>query len=562
MCEKIICEKADQQKNMLITEILARNARLYGKKTALIEREPEKNHRDEITWNDFDSRANQIANYLIKKGIGKNDKVVHLMMNCLDWLPFYFGILRTGALAVPLNFRFEADTIFTCSELAQAKFLVFGPEFKGRIDLIKSKLDGFVQEFIFVGEKEEKPNYAVWYKDLLENSESDDPKTDILLTDDAALYFTSGTTGDPKAVLLTHRNLEFSCYIENHHHGQTHDDCFLCIPPLYHTGAKMHWFGNFIVGARSVILKGIEPRWILEAISEEQVTVVWLLVPWALDILFAIESGELRLSRFNLDQWRLMHIGAQPVPSSLIKEWQKIFPHHQYDTNYGLTETTGPGCVHLGLGNTRKVGAIGVPGFDWEIKLVDSDFNEVKEGEPGELAVKGPGVMKEYYKNETATSEVLIDGWLLTGDIARVDDEGFIWLVDRKKDVIITGGENIFPVEIEDFLQGHEKIKDVAVIGIPSTRLGEIAAAIVEVKSDCTLTRTELIDYCKSLPRFKRPRRVIFGSVPRNPTGKIEKPKLREQYTGNREAFKFNGRGKEEEQPIRWGRRKTDRKRT
>ena len=152
----------------------------------------------------------------------------------------------------------------------------------------------------------------------------------------------------------------------------------------------MHWFGNFMVGAKAVILKGIEPRWILEAISEEQVTVVWLLVPWALDLLFAIESGDLKLKNYSLDQWRLMHIGAQPVPPSLIKEWMKIFPHHQYDTNYGLTESTGPGCVHLGMENMHKVGAVGLPGFDWEHKIVDSRLNPVPKGEPGELLVKGP----------------------------------------------------------------------------------------------------------------------------------------------------------------------------
>lgn len=522
---------------MIITEILARNARLYANKTALIEREPEVNRREEITWAEFDKQSNQVANFLIQKGIGKGDKVAHLMMNCIEWLPIYFGILRAGALAVPLNFRFDGKTISRCVDLAEAKLIFFGPEFLERVKQEKRDLDKHIKDYIFVGNQKLKPADAIGYGDLFKSSESFDPKIELELTDNAALYFTSGTTGDPKAVLLTHRNLEFSCFIENHHHGQTHDDCFLCIPPLYHTGAKMHWFGNFIVGAKSVILKGIEPRCILEAVSEENVTVVWLLVPWALDILFAIESGELKLTDFKLDQWRLMHIGAQPVPSSLIKEWKRIFPHHEYDTNYGLTETTGPGCIHLGLGNTEKVGAIGIPGFDWEVKIVDNDFCNVIQGEPGELAVKGPGVMKEYYKNDVATEEVLNDGWLLTGDIAKMDEEGFIWLVDRKKDVIITGGENIFPVEIEEFLQGHEKIKDVAVIGLPSTRLGEIAAAIIEAKPDSDLNRTELMEYCKTLPRFKRPRRIIFGNVPRNPTGKIEKPKLREQYTGKKEAF-------------------------
>jgi acyl-CoA synthetase (AMP-forming)/AMP-acid ligase II len=362
---------------------------------------------------------------------------------------------------------------------------------------------------------------------------------EIKITDEAALYFTSGTTGIPKATLLTQRNLEFACFLENLHHHQTHEDNFLCIPPLYHTGAKMHWFGNFIVGAKSVILKGIKPKWIMEAISQEKVTVVWLLVPWALDILFAIQSGEMKLKDYTLDQWRLMHIGAQPVPPTLIKEWKRIFPHHQYDTTYGLTECTGPGCVHLGMENMHKVGAIGLPGFDWEIKIVDDQLKPVAKGQPGELIVRGPGVMKEYYKNPEATRETLVDGWLLTGDVARQDEDGFIWLVDRKKDVIITGGENIYPVEIEDFLQAHPKIHDVAVIGLPSLRLGEIATAVIKAKAGEELTKEEIDAFCQTLPRYKRPRRIIFGDVPRNPTGKIEKPKLRKKYAGMTESFKI-----------------------
>jgi acyl-CoA synthetase (AMP-forming)/AMP-acid ligase II len=361
----------------------------------------------------------------------------------------------------------------------------------------------------------------------------------VSLCDEAALYFTSGTTGNPKPILLTHRNLEFACIIENRHHNQTHEDNFLCIPPLYHTGAKMHWFGNFIVGAKAVILKGIRPDWILEAVSEEQATIVWLLVPWAQDILIAIENGDVKLKDYNLKQWRLMHIGAQPVPPSLVKRWKEFFPHHDYDTNYGLSETTGPGCVHLGMENLHKVGSIGIPGFDWECKIVDNDMKQVPHGEPGELMVKGPGVMKAYYKNPEATKNALIDGWLLTGDIARYDEDGFIWLVDRKKDVIITGGENIFPVEIEDFLMDNDKVQDVAVIGVPDERLGEIVTAIIKVKPGKTLTEEEVLVFCEGLPRYKRPRKVIFDDVPRNPTGKIEKPKLRKKYGGTSETFKI-----------------------
>jgi acyl-CoA synthetase (AMP-forming)/AMP-acid ligase II len=522
---------------MLITEILARNARMYGRETALIERAPEIGRREEITWETFDSQASAIARALMARGIRKGDRVVHLMMNGIQWLPAYFGILRTGAWAVPLNFRFVARTIANCTHTAEARAFIFGEDFIERVETIRDKIISSVQTFIFAGPEEMRPSWAESLDQLIADHPGIDPNVPIDICDDAALYFTSGTTGTPKATRLTHRNLEHACYVENRHHNQTHADNFLCIPPLYHTGAKMHWFGNFIAGARAVILKGIEPRWILEAISEERVTIVWLLVPWALDLLFAIQSGDLKLKDYNIDQWRLMHIGAQPVPSSLINQWHKFFPDHQYDTNYGLTESTGPGCVHLGIENNHKVGAIGVPGFDWEVRIVDDQMKPVPQGSPGELVVKGPGVMKEYYRNPEATADTIVDGWLLTGDVARQDNEGFIWLVDRKKDVVITGGENIYPVEIEDFLMGHPKIMDVAVIGLPSLRLGEIAAAIVNPKPGCELTQAEIEEFCTALPRYKRPRKVIFGDVPRNPTGKIEKPKLRKQYGGKAESF-------------------------
>ena len=517
---------------MLITEILARNARMYGNEIALVERNPAKNSRKEITWKEFDAEANRVANALLAKGIQKGDKVVHLMMNSIEWLPAYFGVLRTGAWVVPLNFRFSADDILYCSEIAEAKAFIYGEEFIDRVNPIKKTLDKTVADYIFVGPEDSKPEYAQQYTEFIAAA-SDEPLQEASdLNDSAALYFTSGTTGQPKAVLLSHRNLEHACYVENRHHNQTHEDNFLCIPPLYHTGAKMHWFGNFIVGARGVILKGIAPQMILEAVSEESITIVWLLVPWAHDILIAIENKDVNLDDYKLDQWRLVHMGAQPIPPSLINNWKKVFPHHDYDTNYGLTECTGPGCVHLGLENTHKVGAIGVPGFDWEYKVVDFDLNQVPHGEPGELLVRGPGVMKEYYKNPEATATTLKDGWLLTGDIARVDAEGFIWLVDRAKDIIITGGENIFPVEIESHVMGHSKVQDVGVIGLPDERLGEIVAAIIKAKPGQTLTEEEIAEYCEELPRYKRPRKIIFDEVPRSPTGKIEKPKLRKQHTG------------------------------
>jgi acyl-CoA synthetase (AMP-forming)/AMP-acid ligase II len=186
------------------------------------------------------------------------------------------------------------------------------------------------------------------------------------------------------------------------------------------------------------------------------------------------------------------------------------------------------------------VGAIGIPGFNWEFQIVDDKNHGVAQGTPGELIVRGPGVMQEYYKNPEATRETIKDGWLYTGDIAKLDEDGFIWLVDRKKDVIITGGENVYPVEIEDFLQNHESIQDVAIIGLPSLRLGEISTAIIKVKPGHELTAAEVKNYCTPLPRFKRPRKIIFADVPRNATGKIEKPKLRKIYAGAKESFQVD----------------------
>ena len=536
---------------MIITDFLERNAREFPNDVALVEINPEikedrrvtwkefeliepnpkTSYRREITWSVFNEKANRFANLLIQRGIQKGDKVAILMMNSLEWLPIYFGILKTGALAVPLNFRYSADEIEYCVNLAEVDVLVFSNAFIGRVEEIADRISKG-RLLMYVGEG--CPGFADDYNSFAANCSSQSPMVALTDEDYAAIYFSSGTTGFPKAILHKHKALLHSCMVEQNHHGQTKDDVFLCIPPLYHTGAKMHWFGSLISGGKAVLLKGTAPEFILEVASKEKCTIVWLLVPWAQDLLEAIESGKVNLDDYELDQWRLMHIGAQPVPQSLIKKWKSVFPNHQYDTNYGLSESIGPGCVHLGVENIHKVGAIGKAGFGWEIKIVDERRNTVEKGEVGELAVKGPGVMTCYYRDEKATNEVLADGWLFTGDMAQEDEDGFIFLVDRKKDVIISGGENLYPVQIEDFIRTNNNVHDVAVIGLPDKRQGEIAAAIIELKEGITMTVEEMDEFCKALPRYKRPRKIIFAEIPRNPTGKIEKPKLREKYGANR----------------------------
>ncbi len=536
---------------MPITELLERNVRDFPDDICLVEINPEvketrrvtwkeyelmepnptTHYRREITWHVMNEKANRFANLLISRGIKKGDKVAILLMNCLEWLPIYFGILKTGALAVPLNFRYAPDEIEYCVNLADVDILVFGPEFIGRVEEIAESISKNRLLF-YVGDN--CPTFAEDYTSMTMNCSSLSPNITLTDQDDAAIYFSSGTTGFPKAILHNHESLMHAARVEQMHHGQTKDDVFLCIPPLYHTGAKMHWFGSLISGGKAVLLRGTKPEYILDAVSKEKCSIVWLLVPWAQDILEAIESGKVNLSDYELSQWRLMHIGAQPVPPSLIKKWKEYFPNHQYDTNYGLSESIGPGCVHLGVDNIHKVGAIGKAGYGWEVKIVDENGQIVNKGDVGELCVKGPGVMTCYYHDEKATKEVLKDGWLYTGDMAQEDEDGFIFLVDRKKDVIISGGENIYPVQIEDFLRTNNAIHDVAVIGLPDHRLGEVTCAIIELKEGFVVTEEDINEFCMKLPRYKRPHKVIFTDIPRNPTGKIEKPKLREMYAGGR----------------------------
>ncbi|MBR4502292.1 MAG: acyl--CoA ligase [Clostridia bacterium] len=536
---------------MPVMEYLERNAQKCPDEVALVELNPEerdrrrmtwkefdliqpdvnKPYRREITWSVFNEKANRFANMLLSRGVGKGDKVAILMYNCLEWLPIYFGVLKTGAIAVPFNFRYDADEIVYCAELAEVDVIVFGDAFIGRIETNAERLS-HGRLLIFVGDN--CPSFAESYHELVADCSSKNPG--IHLTDDdfGAIYFSSGTTGFPKAILHKHLSLTQAAQMEAKHHLTGRDDCFLCIPPLYHTGAKFHWMGSLVACSKAVLLKGTRPETILKAVSDERCTIVWLLVPWAQDILDALDRGDLKLEDYHLSQWRLMHIGAQPVPPSLIKRWMEYFPDHQYDTNYGLSESTGPGCVHLGIGNIRKVGAIGVPGYRWECRIVDENGAEVKQGDVGELCVKGPGVMTCYYRNPEETAACLKDGWLFTGDMAMQDEEGFIYLVDRKKDVIVSGGENIYPVQIEDFIRRFDKVKDVAVIGLSDRRLGEKTAAVIEIKEGMTCTKEEIDQFCMGLPRYKRPKEVIFADIPRNATGKIEKPRLRERYGADR----------------------------
>ena len=514
---------------MDISEMLARNARMFPDGVALIERVPRKNLRSEVNWRELNDRVDRIANALTQKGVKKGDTVIQWMMNSTSWFTAYFGIIRTGAVVVPLNFRFTAKDFKHCMEVAEPEAMIIDEQFTSRV--IESGCRKISVIVNGTGTGEDMENLT----ELTARSSPEPFCTTIEPTDPCGLYFTSGTTGVPKPILLTHNNMEHAAIIEVVHQLRRSGDIFVILKPLYHTGDFIHWLSSLILGEPAVIQGDkITPEAIFRVMSEERGSVCMLLVPWIQDILGELEAGTLKKSDYDLTDWRLLLLGAQPVPPSLITRWKKEFPDMIFDENYGLTEGTGPQCLHLGIENEHKVGSIGKPGFNWEVKLVDDSGKDTPQGDVGEIVVRGNGVMKEYFKNPELTAGTIKEGWLYTGDLARMDSEGFYWIVDRKKDVIICGGENVYPTEVEEAIQTHPKIHDVAVIGLPDDRLGEIVTAVVKLKTnipESSETKNELSKFFEeNIARYKRPRRIIFDEVLRNPTGKLEKKEMRRKY--------------------------------
>jgi acyl-CoA synthetase (AMP-forming)/AMP-acid ligase II len=514
---------------MTIIDVITKFGRARPDDAAFVEIRPLTGSRSEITWAQFDERTDRIAGALIDAGVGKGEKVFLLGRNSINWLEVYFGVLKTGGWALPLNFRFTDDDLRYCANVAEPVAFIFDEEYAARIAGLRHGLPS-VKHYSVIGSGDGK---MATLEDLVARGFALPAGIGLNDEDDCALYFTSGTTGAPKPVLLRHKNLMCVATTEATNHEFVPSDRFLMMPPLYHL-AIGHLLGVMLAGGCSVLLtEQISPKYIIETMARERISTVFLLVPWAIDLVEVFDRGEIRIDEHDLSCLRLIFTGAQPVPPSLVQRLKGYFPTIPYGTTYGLSESSGPGIIHLNNVTERNVGAIGKPSLLWDARIVNDSGRDVRRGDVGEVIVKGNGVMKEYYKNPELTSGTVRDGWLYTGDLGRIDEEGFIYLVDRKKDLIISGGENIYPGEVEEIILRHPGVHDVALIGVPDQRLGEAVCAVIEPVAGETLTETMIAEYCEQhLPRYKRPRRIIFDHVPRNPTGKLEKPKLRKKYGG------------------------------
>ncbi|HUL22064.1 MAG TPA: class I adenylate-forming enzyme family protein, partial [Thermodesulfobacteriota bacterium] len=353
---------------MNITDLASRNARQHPDQIAFVEVRPLSKVRKVISWALFEERTNRLAHALLDRGIGKGQKVALLGRNSIHWLEAFFGIMKAGACAIPLNFRFTDEDIQYCMKISEPKAFVLDQEYVERTHAMRAALQTVTD---FIGISDEPLDRMATLESLMGGSTTSRTFVDIGDEDDCALYFTSGTTGAPKAVLHAHRSLMVAAITESTNHRWTSQDVNLMMAPLYHL-AIGHLLGGLIVGARNVLLvEQINPQVIMDTVAKERVTLAFLLVPWASDILQALDRGEIKLSDYDLSSWKLMYMGAQPIPPVLVRRWKTYFPEMQHDTTYGLSEGGGPGVVRLGMENEHKLGAIGKTGLIWDVRIVD-----------------------------------------------------------------------------------------------------------------------------------------------------------------------------------------------
>lgn len=523
---------------MNFSKYAAIHARHLSDKVCLIERTPSIGKRRTLTWKQFNDAINRVANYLAKEcDVKDGDQVMHLQNNSLEWLITYFAVIRLGATVVPMNFRFESSDVLYATEVCNPQVFLLGSEFLKVVQPIQEKLKT-VKNYICIGDT--VPDDMIDYAKVEAYEDLSDAMVDVPDNHDLAMMFTSGTTGKPKPVMHTHFSLKNTAVGNGMTYFVKKNDNYLMFLPLFHTGSMFLWLPFYTTGATGTILREYnDARYIFDALAEEKCTDVLFVVPIGIMVLNAIDKGTIKLADYDLSAWRYMEIGAQPVPFDIMKKLVKLLPCN-ISNIYGITEGGGGGTFNLYPENVlRKPGSIGKPTYGVEAKIVDWDNSELPAGSIGELVFSTERMMKEYHGNPEKTAATIQDGWLHTGDILKTDEEGFFYIVDRMKDMISSGGENIYPVEIEDALMDHPDIEDVACIGYPDDRLVEIVMAVVQLKAGKEMTEPELIEFAKTkLATYKIPRKVVFDKIPRSATGKVLKPALRKKYTGRKEAFK------------------------
>ena len=505
---------------MDVGQILTLTTNKFPERTAILFEEKR------FTYQQFNGRVNQLAHSLLKMGLKKGEKVASLLFNSNHFVEAYFATAKAGGIFTPINFRFAPEEVRYILNHSDARFFIFGEEFSGLVETIRPKLTK-VEFFISVRDGAVKGYLD--YEALLKESENTEPAVRLSEKDKCQLMYTSGTTGRPKGALITHGNILWNLINNIMGREDKEGEVSLVIGPLYHTAAlNNHFTVRVALAGTSILIKRFEPKRVMEIIEKEKVNVISG-APAMYHLLLALPDVE----RYDTSSITKCTSGAAILPDESREKLLKLFPNAKgvYDV-YGCTEASPNITILKAEDSLRKRECVGPPLPFLEVRIVDDQDRDVPAGEVGELICRGPNVMKGYYKNRKATREALRGGWLHTGDLARLDEEGFVYIVDRKKDMIVSGGENIYPREIEEVLYHHPKIQEATVIGVPDRLWGESVKAIVVLKKGETMKEEEVIEYCKNhLASYKKPKSVEFvEDLSRNPSGKVLKTALREKY--------------------------------
>jgi O-succinylbenzoate-CoA ligase len=485
-----------------------------------------------FSFKQLNQRCNRIANALVERGVKPGDRVATLLKNGIEFIETYFAVAKIGAVLVPVNWRLVANEISYILNDAGATVLLFDTDFDTTISQLQGSDTLTIGNYIRVnaiGSEEASPAFAQNYDQLTAAASDDEPKIGAYDDDLIFIMYTSGTTGYPKGVMHSHRCMLWSELTSLTTSDMRGEDRFLLPMPMFHVGALVPVSQLVHRGATGVIMRDIDMDVMFKAIEQEKITIT-MSVPALLQFMLVAPQRE----QHDMSSIRWIATGASPVPVSLIKQYEDIgIDIYQA---YGLTESCGPGTLLLPGDGKSKVGSCGKPQMHTEAKVVDDAGNEVTpgSGEVGELLLAGQHIMLGYWNKPEATAEALKDGWLYTGDLCTVDEDGFITICDRKKDMVISGGENIYPAELENVLAGSPEVQEAAVIGLKSEKWGETPLAIVVAAPGTSPTTDSLKAYCKNnLAGYKVPQLFEFvDALPRNASGKLLKPRLRERFPG------------------------------
>ncbi|MFZ5632862.1 MAG: long-chain-fatty-acid--CoA ligase [Bacillota bacterium] len=474
---------------------------------------------EQFTFDQFNRRVNRLANALAGLGVTREDRVAYLNFNCHRSVEIKFALGKLGAVEVPLNFRLVGEEIVYIVNDAEAKVFLLGAEFRELVESVGSRLET-VRHYVAVG----GGGGMLDWEEFAGAASDREPGVDVDEDDVVIQMYTSGTTGKPKGCMLTHRNIIEAAYGMNSEWNLTEKDFMVAAQPIFHIATAGIMFATLYAGGSSVILRSFNPVQFLEFIQKYRATFTGLLPQAARVVLLHPD-----LKKYDLSSLRFFVTAYEP---DLIKKAGELLGCSIMEY-YGSTETTANVTFHNHTATGfQKLTSCGRPARNVEVKIVDDDDNELPTGQVGEIVVRGASNMKGYWKLPGPTAETLRGGWLHTGDMGYLDEDRYLYIKDRKKDMIRTGGENVYCKEVEDVIYTHPAVYEAAVIGVPDERWGETVKAVVALKEGASATAGEIIEHCKKyLASYKKPTSVDFvKALPRNSSGKVVKVALREQY--------------------------------